>query len=77
MRWDIFRFWGRKKYSWKEHKDEIKKIKDKAKSENINLVDIPIRHLGTEKSRELYGKLEDYLLQNGVEIIFGSIVKIL
>ncbi|GAA0109356.1 MULTISPECIES: NAD(P)/FAD-dependent oxidoreductase [Clostridium] len=68
-------FGGEKNIAGIEHKDEIKKIKDKAKSENINLVDIPIRHLGTEKSRELYGKLEDYLLENGVEIIFGSIVK--
>ncbi|GAB6168711.1 NAD(P)/FAD-dependent oxidoreductase [Clostridium carnis] len=68
-------FGGEKNIAGVEHKDEIKKIKNKAKSHDINLVDIPIRHLGTEKSRELYGKLEDYLIENGVEIIFQSPVK--
>lgn len=68
-------FGGEKNIAGIEHKDEIKKIKDRAKAENINLVDIPIRHLGTEKSRELYGKLEDYLIANGVDIIFGNMVK--
>lgn len=32
-----------------EHQEEIKKISDKAKKEGINLINIPIRHLGTEK----------------------------
>lgn len=68
-------FGGEKNIAGIEHKDEIKKIKDKAKQNNINLVDIPIRHLGTEKSRELYGKLEDYLIENGVEILFQTSVE--
>lgn len=68
-------FGGEKNIAGVEHKDEIKKIKEKAKSNQINLVDIPIRHLGTEKSRELYGKLEDYLIENGVEILFQTLVK--
>ena len=38
--------------------EEIKKIKEKAKKENINLVSFPIRHLGTEKAHILYGKIE-------------------
>lgn len=65
-------FGGEKNIAGVEHKDEIRKIKNKAKGFNINLVDIPIRHLGTEKSRELYGKLEDYLINNGVEILFQT-----
>lgn len=68
-------FGGEQNLAGVERKDEIKKIKEKAKSHKINLVDIPIRHLGTEKSRELYGKLEDYLLENGVEILFNSPVQ--
>ncbi|MDV4151680.1 FAD-dependent oxidoreductase [Clostridium sp. AL.422] len=68
-------FGGEKNIAGVEHKDEIKKIKDKARKKDINLVDIPIRHLGTEKSRELYGKLEDYLLSKGVDITFGNMVK--
>ncbi len=58
-----------------EHKEEVKKIYDKAKKENITLIDIPIRHLGTEKSHELYGKLEKYLLENGIDIMFETKVE--
>ena len=57
------------------HKEEIKKIHDKAKKEGITLIDIPIRHLGTEKSHDLYGKIEEYLLDNGVEILFETTVE--
>ena len=57
-----------------DYKDEVKKIYDKAKKEDINLVNIPIRHLGTEKSHELYGKIEKYLIDNGVEILFETTV---
>ncbi len=56
------------------YKEEIKKIYDKAKKEDINLVNIPIRHLGTEKSHELYGKIEKYLIDNGVKILFETTV---
>ena len=34
-------------------------------------MDCPIRHLGTEKAQDLYGRIEKYLLDNGVEIYFG------
>ena len=56
------------------YKEEVKKIYDKAKKEDINLVNIPIRHLGTEKSHELYAKIEKYLIENGVEILFDTTV---
>ena len=55
-----------------EYKNEIKKIYDKAKKQDINLVNIPIRHLGTEKSHELYAKIENYLLENGIDIMFET-----
>ena len=58
-----------------EFKEEVKKICDKAKKENITLIDIPIRHLGTEKSHELYYKIEKYLLENGIDIMFDTVVK--
>ena len=57
-----------------EYREEVKKIYSKAKKEDINLVNIPIRHLGTEKSHELYGKIENYLIDNGVEILFETTV---
>ena len=58
-----------------EHLDEIKKISDKAKENNIVLANCPIRHLGTEKSHELYKKIQDYLLENNIEIMFDTNVK--
>lgn len=58
-----------------EYKEEIKKIKDKAKEVDLTLYDVPVRHLGTEKAHELYGKLEKYLLDNGVEIMFNTVVE--
>lgn len=58
-----------------EFKEEVKKICAKAKKENITLIDIPIRHLGTEKSHELYYKIQEYLLDNGIHIMFDTAVK--
>lgn len=55
-----------------EYIDEIEKISKRAKENNILLCNCPIRHLGTEKSHELYGKIEKYLLENGIEIMFET-----
>lgn len=56
-----------------EHKEIIDKIAKKAKKNDLNLINIPIRHLGTEKSHELYHKIETYLLENGIEILFNTV----
>ena len=58
-----------------EHQEEIKKISDKAKKEGINLINIPIRHLGTEKAHELYKRLEDYLSEHHIEMKYQTIVE--
>ena len=58
-----------------EYKEEVSKMKEKAKKQGIDLISIPIRHLGTEKAHELYKKLEDYLAQNGIEMKFETIVQ--
>lgn len=55
-----------------ESKEEIKEIRRKAISAGLKLVDCPIRHLGTEKAQEIYGKIEDYLVARGIEIRFGT-----
>jgi len=57
------------------YKKEIDEIKKKAKKEEITLIDIPIRHLGTEKAHELYKKLEDYLEENNINLMFETEVK--
>ena len=58
-----------------EFKEEVTKIRKKAQKERINLIDIPIRHLGTEKAHELYGKLEKYLEENNITMLFETEVK--
>lgn len=57
-----------------EFKDEVQKIKKKAAEQDILLHDVPVRHLGTEKAHELYGKLQKHLLENGVEMMFSTVV---
>ena len=52
-----------------ENEEEIKQIRLKAIQANLKLVDCPIRHLGTEKAQNLYLRIQEYLLQNGVEIL--------
>ncbi len=58
-----------------EYIDEINKIAQRAKENGLTLANCPIRHLGTEKSHELYKKIQDYLLQNNIEILFETNVK--
>lgn len=53
------------------HPDEVKDIRKRAIQAGLKLVDCPIRHLGTEKAQSLYLAIEKYLLDNGVEIMFG------
>lgn len=69
------KFGADKKLEGTEHKEEIDRIYQKAKKEGINLINIPIRHLGTEKSHELYGRIEKYLEQNGVDMLFETVVE--
>lgn len=69
------KFGADKKLEGVEFKEEVTKIRKKADKERITLIDIPIRHLGTEKAHELYGKLENYLEDNGITMLFETEVK--
>ena len=51
--------------------EEVKAIRRRAIRAGLKLVDCPIRHLGTEKAQDLYYAIEQHLLQNGVELLFG------
>ena len=51
--------------------DAVKKIRRRAIQAGLKLVDCPIRHMGTEKAQEIYLSIEKYLVENGVEILFG------
>ena len=52
--------------------EAVKEIRKRAIGAGLRLVDCPIRHLGTEKAQDLYLAIENYLRDNGVELIFGK-----
>ncbi|MCH5208514.1 MAG: FAD-binding protein [Oscillospiraceae bacterium] len=52
--------------------DKIREIRKKAINANLKLVDCPIRHLGTEMAQKLYQRVEAYLIENGVEVLFRT-----
>jgi len=58
-----------------EYQKEISEISKLAQENDITLCSFPIRHLGTEKSHELYKKLQEYLLANNIEIMFDTSVQ--
>jgi len=66
------KFGADKKLEGINYKEEVGKIKAKAKKEGLDLISIPIRHLGTEKAHDLYKKLEDYLEENNIEMMFET-----
>lgn len=55
--------------------DRIEKIKKKAIESNLKLLECPVRHLGTEEGYRIYGKLQQHLLDQGVEILFNTMVQ--
>ncbi|GKX65276.1 NAD(P)/FAD-dependent oxidoreductase [Inconstantimicrobium mannanitabidum] len=55
--------------------EAVKEIRRKAIQASLKLVDCPIRHLGTEKAQEIYLKIQNHLLDSGVEIKFDTTVK--
>ncbi len=52
--------------------EAVKEIRSRAIQAGLKLVDCPIRHLGTEKAQDIYYAIEQYLLNNGVELWFGQ-----
>jgi len=50
---------------------ERKEIRRRAIHAGLKLVDCPIRHMGTEKAQDIYYRIEQWLLERGVEILFG------
>lgn len=54
---------------------EIRKIRRKAINANLKLVECPIRHLGTEEGYKIYMRLQEHLLDHGVEMKFMTMVE--
>ena len=55
-----------------EHPEEIKEIRRNAIKAGLKLVDCPIRHLGTEKAQDIYYKIQQHLIANGIEVRFNT-----
>ena len=53
----------------------MREIRRKSIEANLKLVPCPVRHLGTEKTQELYRTLFDHLTSNGVEVRFNTPVE--
>ena len=53
---------------------EIHEIRRRAIGANLKLIECPIRHLGTEEGYKIYNKIQDYLLEHGVEMEFNTMV---
>ncbi|MGG6494895.1 UNVERIFIED_CONTAM: FAD-dependent oxidoreductase, partial [Bacteroidetes bacterium 56_B9] len=51
---------------------DIKDIRKRAIHAGLQLVDCPIRHLGTEKAQQLYLNIKNYLADAGFEILFST-----
>ena len=54
---------------------EIEEIRRKAINANLKLSECPIRHLGTEEGYKIYAKLQHYLEDEGVDMIFNTMVE--
>lgn len=52
----------------------IREIKRKSIEANLKLVQCPVRHLGTEKTQELYRSLYEHLKARHIEVKFNSAV---
>lgn len=52
--------------------DDIKEIRKDAIKAGLKLVDCPIRHLGTEKAQEIYGRIQQTLIDSKVQLFFHT-----
>lgn len=57
-----------------DRQKEIRQIRKQAIQANLKLIECPIRHLGTEEGYKIYGRLQKHLLEQGIEILFETMV---
>lgn len=53
---------------------EIQEIRRKAIQANLKLIECPIRHLGTEEGYKIYTRLQNHLKEQGVHMLFHTMV---
>ncbi len=56
------------------HKDKIARIRKKSEIHGLTLINIPIRHLGTDKAHKLFSTFENYLENAGITMLFNTSV---
>ncbi len=54
---------------------ELTDIRRKAINANLKLIECPIRHLGTEEGYKIYRKMQEHLLERGIEMRFHTMVE--
>jgi uncharacterized protein len=55
--------------------DALARLRKKAIQSNLKFIESQIRHIGTDKSYEIYSKVQKFLIKSGVEILFENPVK--
>lgn len=68
------KFGADKKVYGVDKEKEIREIRRRAIDANLKLIECPIRHLGTEEGYKIYARLQEHLLESGVEILFDTMV---
>lgn len=64
-----------KKVEGVDFPEEIKAYKERSKKYGVDLISVPIRHLGTEKAHELYKAMQTRLVEMGVDLLMETITK--
>ena len=58
-----------------EHKKVISELQKEAHKQDLELISYPIRHLGTENAHVLYHKIEKYLREHDINMLFETEVQ--
>ena len=57
-----------------DNADEIRELRRRVVEANLQLIECPIRHLGTEEGYKIYSRIEQHLIDRGVEFKFNTMV---
>ncbi len=70
---EIYLSYGADKTVFGIHETEtLKKLRQNAIKSNLKFIESPIRHIGTEESYRLYSRIQEELLNRGIEISFNN-----
>lgn len=58
-----------------DNAEEIRELRRRAVRANLQLIECPIRHLGTEEGYKIYSRIQQALIDQGVELRFNTMVE--